>query len=345
MVHILKNERGSYLYMKINKRGLISLLVFSLLLTIQPNINGYRMNIVVLAKNDKNVNNNKNNNNGNDNNNNGNGNNNNSNGNNSNNNGSSSNNNTNSNGNNNSNNGNNNSNNGNNSNNNDNGYFLDTTLSVKFDAAGGSTPTSNKTVTYGGTYGKLPKATRKYYDFDGWYMYASGGAKITEETTVTMSFPHTLYARWQGQECNLVLNANGGELEEKSVKIRYGNKYQLPTPERDNYNFDGWYTAKTDGNRINSKSIFDENSVKTLYAHWSEQTFKITLVAYNGEVYYKEVSCGKKYGTLPKPKRSGYTFGGWYTWEDYSDINAEPITKNSIVQESTKKSLFARWYN
>ena len=69
-------------------------------------------------------------------------------------------------------------------------------MTVTFDAAGGSTGTSSKTVTFAETYGTLPTPTRARYAFEGWYTSASGGTRVTESTKVTAKANHTLYAHW-----------------------------------------------------------------------------------------------------------------------------------------------------
>ena len=69
-------------------------------------------------------------------------------------------------------------------------------LTVTFNANGGSVGTSSKTVTYGSTYGTLPTPTRSGYSFQGWYTSTSGGSVVTSNTVVTSTTNHTLYARW-----------------------------------------------------------------------------------------------------------------------------------------------------
>lgn len=68
---------------------------------------------------------------------------------------------------------------------------------VTFDANGGGTPSpTTKTVTHGSIYGPLAKCSRNGYSLDGWYTEKSGGTKIEETTTVTITGAQTLYAHW-----------------------------------------------------------------------------------------------------------------------------------------------------
>lgn len=66
-------------------------------------------------------------------------------------------------------------------------------------------------------------------------------------------------------------NANEGIVNESSKAVVYGSTYgSLPTPTRDYYTFDGWYTAKTGGNKITESSVFNSAENITLYAHWTK---------------------------------------------------------------------------
>lgn len=69
---------------------------------------------------------------------------------------------------------------------------------VTFDANGGTTSLTNKTVVSGNSYGSLPVPTRSGYTFDGWYTAANGGIQMTQNTIVSATTDHTLYAHWLG---------------------------------------------------------------------------------------------------------------------------------------------------
>lgn len=75
------------------------------------------------------------------------------------------------------------------------------TYTVRFDInyTGGTNPTS-QTVTYGSTYGTLPKPTRSGYTFMGWYTALNGGTLIRNGTMVSTASNHTLYAHWKVTE-------------------------------------------------------------------------------------------------------------------------------------------------
>lgn len=94
------------------------------------------------------------------------------------------------------------------------------------------------------------------------------------------------------------------------------------------------------------------NSLLTSYHHQLETTFTLSkksctttktvrLNANGGKVSpaSKVVTCGKTYGTLPTPTRTGYDFDGWYTRQS-SGIK---VDKNTSVGTNPPTTLYAHW--
>lgn len=72
----------------------------------------------------------------------------------------------------------------------------------------------------------------------------------------------------------VTFDANGGTVSETSKPVYYGQTYgTLPEPSKDNYTFDGWYTAKTDGTKVTESSIVNALVNQNLYAHWKAKEF------------------------------------------------------------------------
>jgi len=68
-------------------------------------------------------------------------------------------------------------------------------------------------------------------------------------------------------------NANGGTVDTSSKVVDFYSTYgELPTPTRELYRFEGWYTEKTNGEKITSDTIVKITEDQTLYAHWTEYT-------------------------------------------------------------------------
>jgi uncharacterized repeat protein (TIGR02543 family) len=122
-------------------------------------------------------------------------------------------------------------------------------------------------------------------------------------------------------EYTVTFDANGGTTPE-SVKVESGKTVSsLPEPTKTGgVYFWGWYTKN--GNSGDWGSPFTVLTVVTaditVYARWENSKpikHKVTFDADGGTVDPKsiEVISGDKPGTLPTPKKSGHTFGGWYT--------------------------------
>lgn len=133
------------------------------------------------------------------------------------------------------------------------------------------------------TYYLLPHLTvsRENYTFQGWY--TKDGIKVTGDTEVTKSGPHTLYAHWEKMPDNsydVTLDANGGVIsiaainytgERIEIPAKTGQKYSLDynfNVTRDGYTFEGWYTEKDGGKRVTSETVVTQSGPRTLYAHW-----------------------------------------------------------------------------
>lgn len=78
-----------------------------------------------------------------------------------------------------------------------------------------------------------------------------------------------LQAAWVTRSYTVAFNPNGGTVGETSRSRQYGQQLgTLPTPTRDGYNFDGWFTAATGGTKIEATATVSADA--TYYAHWSE---------------------------------------------------------------------------
>ena len=220
------------------------------------------------------------------------------------------------------------------------------TFLVRFNANGGSVDTSSKSVVNGSTYGTLPTPVRDGYTFDGWYTLSSGGTQITSSTIVDLTEDQTLYAHWTEDVkiYTVHFNANDGSVDTSSKSVVNGSTYgTLPTPVRDGYTFDGWYTLSSGGTQVTSSTAVNLTGDQTLYAHWTEdvKTYMVNFNANGGSVDTdsKRVVNGSTYGTLPTPVRDGYTFDGWYTLPS----GGAQITISTVVNLTGDQTLYAHW--
>ena len=125
-----------------------------------------------------------------------------------------------------------------------------------------------------------------------WILFAKDFTVTDEPVTSTVSF-----------------NPQLGIVSPTSKTVTRGNAYgELPTPTRELYAFDGWFTAAVDGELITEKTIVTASSDHVLYAHWS-------YICENGHDYQEQV-------TEPSCTEGGYTThtcsrcGGSYVAEE-----------------------------
>lgn len=162
--------------------------------------------------------------------------------------------------------------------------------------------------------------------------FVSGQLKNVDENTFnTMLNPY-----------NVSFNANGGKITSgASSKVIYnGQKYgTLPSAERQNYIFLGWYTAASGGTKITEDTIVNVQNDQNLYAQWKANTYTLSFNANGGSVSEsnRTVTCGAAIGNLPTPTRDYYTFLGWYTAASGGTKVSSSTTFNSAT------TLYAQW--
>ncbi|MGN1084020.1 MAG: InlB B-repeat-containing protein, partial [Lachnospiraceae bacterium] len=220
---------------------------------------------------------------------------------------------------------------------------------VTFEANGGTVTTESKEVNYGSTYGTLPTPRKTGYDFGGWVDSPFEGKQVTKNDTVRLISDQTLYAVWNIKTAVITLNANGGSMicdkEEVStceIERQYGSDYGvLPTPWREGYIFDGWYTGASSGTEITATSEVTATTTETLYAHWTGKKYNVTFFDGGDENVpgVKEVVFGKAYGDLPEPVREYQTFTGWYT----EKTGGTRVTSGTSVKIAGNHTLYPRF--
>ena len=137
---------------------------------------------------------------------------------------------------------------------------------VKLDANGGS-GTETRKVEHGAAVGTLPSLTRTGYAFNGWWTSASGGSQASSAMAIYGAT--TLWAHWTAKSYAATFDsADGSGVATRT--IGHGSKLgNLPTPERANYEFDGWWTAAVGGTRISPDTVV--TGPITLWAHWIDK--------------------------------------------------------------------------
>ena len=79
------------------------------------------------------------------------------------------------------------------------------------------------------------------------------------------------------------LDANGGAVEPNDKTVIYTGTYgELPVPTREGYDFEGWFTQKEDGEKVEDTTVVATTEEHTLYAHWTIQVYDVTLSSGEG---------------------------------------------------------------
>jgi uncharacterized repeat protein (TIGR02543 family) len=219
------------------------------------------------------------------------------------------------------------------------------THTVKLDANGGrvsgKSSASGKR-NHGQPLGALAKPARSGHDFLGWYTGKAGGKQVSAATKVAKDV--TYYAHWKASSATVTLNANGGKLGRAATasvaRAKGATLGRLATPARSGYDFQGWYTAKSGGKKVAAGTKVTRNV--TYWAHWKAKTYTVKLAANGGKVAGKASASVKrtyssKLGKLSVPKRTGYSFQGWYT----SKSGGKKVTSATRVTKAV--TLYAHW--
>lgn len=146
---------------------------------------------------------------------------------------------------------------------------------VSFDANGGIVLDTQKIVYYGQAYGSLPIPSRDNYTFVGWYTAQTEGTEVTSETIVTALVNQTLYAHWTPNTFTLFYDVNGEDatVSATSKTLTFGDSFgTLPTPTRDYYTFNGWYTSASGGEEVSAETTTSTAEDVTIYAQWTQNS-------------------------------------------------------------------------
>lgn len=194
---------------------------------------------------------------------------------------------------------------------------------------------------------KKPKKTG--YSFGGWYTDSTLTNKITQIAAGSTG-DISIYAKWIANKYTICFYGNkatSGSVA--NMNCEYDGLYTLRANKfkRTGYKFNGWNT-QTNGKgdsyknkeEIENLATKDGSTVK-LYAQWKRITYKINYQLKGGKL---SDDVRTKYnvatGTfkLEKPKRTGYTFLGWYKEKNYK-TSITRITKGS----TGNVTVYAKW--
>jgi uncharacterized repeat protein (TIGR02543 family) len=142
----------------------------------------------------------------------------------------------------------------------------------------GLAPSDTSTYITGDIINVLGSGTlaRTGYTFNGWTTdSANTNSLLTNSSIVTMSTSNvTLYAAWTANQSIITYDANGGIVTTVSDTFTTGSTpLLLPTPTRDNFTFNGWYTATSNGTLIGlAGANYSPIESATVHAQWIQNS-------------------------------------------------------------------------
>lgn len=208
---------------------------------------------------------------------------------------------------------------------------------VTLDDQGGSDGSGTVTATYGSAMPAASKPSKTGYTFDGYFDAETGGTQYYNSTPASVRAwdkdvsEATLYAHWTAKQTTITLDCQGGTGGAGSVTATYGQKLpanitDFVAPEKDGFNFKGYYSATTDGtqyyNNAGARSYdgtwASEDATATFYAQWENAaTYSLTVAtspttaftASSGSA--ENITLGTPYSISATLAAKGYTFTGW----------------------------------
>ncbi len=149
---------------------------------------------------------------------------------------------------------------------------------------------------------------------------------------------------------NVTFDVNGGdELTPDTQSVTYGEEYgTLPVPTRTGYQFEGWYTEATGGDKVGGTDIVESISNEILYAHWTANTYTIKFDANSGTGTMDSVPATYDIAeNLPKntfTAPENHYFNGWATAANGAVVYAAGTqVKNLTAENGVTVTLYAVW--
>ena len=204
--------------------------------------------------------------------------------------------------------------------------FGESSVTVTFDADGGTPATATKSTVSGGTVYFPVTPTRTGYTFGGWFTAKDGvGTQFLETTPVTTCF--TVYAKWTAIPTYQVTFVDGQGNTLATRTVYEGKAAAAPAdPTRDGFTFGGW-----------DVSFDNVTSDLTVTAIWIAQAVTVTYDSQGGSSVDPAVVENGGTVVLPTPTKEHFVFAGWFTAADGGTQVTSPLTVTADM------TLYAQW--
>lgn len=134
-----------------------------------------------------------------------------------------------------------------------------------------SATTGSGTYPYGATV-SIDATVKTGYTWSRWTITATGAQAFTEKTRILSNIQgSTSYtANATPSKYIVTFNPNGGTVDPETKTVTFDAPYgELPTPARNNFIFEGWYTERRGGTRVDASTVVTTAGNHTLYAQWT----------------------------------------------------------------------------
>lgn len=213
------------------------------------------------------------------------------------------------------------------------------------------------------------KPNRDEYNWYNTHVYAYDKFDGFNTKATTFNFRYNLKLNYN-KPSNATSTINNSS--ETSRIIIYKNKLgtnngsskALPIPSMRGWTFNGWYTAANGGTKVDDNTIFTWHTATTIYAHWTANTYTITLNSddadyshgtnkifehYDDAYYltYQNGTLSNKTTTVSIPIRKGYSFLGYYTEKNGKGTQIVDNKGNILDKKAnyfaSNATIYAHW--
>lgn len=172
--------------------------------------------------------------------------------------------------------------------------------------------------------------------------------KVTVENGEVKQLTKEEFSKYIKGSYNITFDPNGGTVSEDSRVCYYGTATEaLPVPERTGFTFDGWYTAKDGGSKIDANTVSSLNVDCTLYAHWTANGYTVKWNDATGVVIAVERTASPyvnaKTGTLASGDTVYYgdVLSVKYTASAGYTIDKTGVDSITVVGDVTSDDIYA----
>ncbi|NCB02485.1 MAG: hypothetical protein EOM67_10015, partial [Spirochaetia bacterium] len=183
--------------------------------------------------------------------------------------------------------------------------------------------------------------TRTGYTFIGWYNQANEKIATIKNGSIG---DVSLKAKWDIIDYTIDYNLNSGTNDSNNPKeyTHSSDTITLEEPTRTGYTFGGWYNNSGFTGEAVEEITLGSTGNKMFHAKWTPINYNISYQLNDGtndernpSTYAIEESI-----TLLDPTKPGYSFGGWFTKDNF-ELSSKVLT---IGKGSTKdRTLYAKW--